>query len=54
MENNKITENIKIPCEIYSRVVGYFRPLSQWHPGKQEEFRIRLNYKIELEKESGN
>lgn len=25
-------------CEIYSRVVGYLRPLSQWNVGKQTEF----------------
>jgi hypothetical protein len=30
-----------VPCEIYSRVVGYFRPVSQWNRGKQQEFRER-------------
>jgi hypothetical protein len=35
---------IKIPCEIYSRVVGYFRPLKQWNPGKQAEFKDRNEY----------
>ena len=29
---------IKQPCEVYSRVVGYYRPVSQWNRGKQEEF----------------
>jgi len=28
-------------CEVYSRVVGYLRPVSQWNDGKQSEFRIR-------------
>jgi len=28
-------------CEIYSRVVGYLRPVKQWNKGKQEEFEIR-------------
>ena len=28
----------KIPAEIYSRVVGYFRPVDQWNKGKQDEF----------------
>ena len=28
-------------CEIYSRVVGYLRPVKQWNKGKQEEFRTR-------------
>lgn len=31
----------KIPTEIYSRVVGYYRPTSQWNKGKQEEFSER-------------
>jgi anaerobic ribonucleoside-triphosphate reductase len=31
----------KMPCEVYSRVVGYFRPVDQWNKGKQEEFRQR-------------
>lgn len=34
----------KIPCEIYSRVVGYFRPVSQWNKGKQEEFKERQEF----------
>ena len=37
---------IEQPCEVYSRVVGYIRPVQQWHPGKQEEFRERMVYKI--------
>ncbi len=32
-------------CEIYSRVVGYLRPVKQWNKGKQEEFRERKNFK---------
>ncbi len=39
--------------EVYSRVVGYFRPVRNWNEGKQEEFRQRVEYKekIALEKE---
>jgi ribonucleoside-triphosphate reductase len=29
------------PCEVYSRVVGYLRPVDQWNDGKQAEFAIR-------------
>ncbi len=36
----------KIPTEIYSRVVGYYRPVKQWNKGKQEEFRERKTFKI--------
>ncbi len=28
-------------CEVYSRVVGYLRPVDQWNDGKQAEFAIR-------------
>ncbi|PIP07716.1 MAG: ribonucleoside triphosphate reductase [Syntrophobacteraceae bacterium CG23_combo_of_CG06-09_8_20_14_all_50_8] len=29
------------PCEVYSRVVGYLRPVKQWNKGKQEEYHLR-------------
>ena len=35
---------VKTRCEVYSRIVGYIRPLEQWHEGKQTEFRDRVNY----------
>lgn len=28
-------------CEVYSRVVGYLRPVKQWNKGKQEEYHLR-------------
>lgn len=28
-------------CQIYSRVVGFLTPLSQWNKGKREEWRDR-------------
>jgi ribonucleoside-triphosphate reductase (formate) len=28
-------------CEVYSRVVGYLRPVKQWNKGKQQEFAMR-------------
>jgi ribonucleoside-triphosphate reductase len=32
--------------ELYSRVVGYLRPVDQWNDGKQAEFALRRRYKI--------
>jgi anaerobic ribonucleoside-triphosphate reductase len=32
------------PCEVYSRVVGYLRPVDQWNDGKQAEFAIRRTF----------
>jgi len=31
-------------CEIYSRIVGYMRPVKQWNDGKQAEYSIRKNF----------
>ena len=31
-------------CEVYSRVVGYLRPVKQWNDGKQAEFAIRRTF----------
>jgi anaerobic ribonucleoside-triphosphate reductase len=33
--------------EVYSRVVGYLRPVNQWNKGKQEEFRKRKAFVVE-------
>lgn len=52
MEKNDVetqveTKKVKvIPCEVYSRVVGYFRPVQNWNPGKQQEFSERKTIKI--------
>jgi ribonucleoside-triphosphate reductase len=32
------------PADVYSRVVGYYRPVSRWNDGKQTEFRMRTTY----------
>lgn len=36
----------KVPVEVYSRVVGYYRPVNQWNRGKQEEFAERKEFHI--------
>ena len=33
-------------CEVYSRVVGYLRPVQQWNKGKKQEFKERITYKV--------
>ena len=33
-------------CEIYSRIVGYIRPVSQWNKGKKSEFGDRKTYSL--------
>jgi len=39
---------IKQPCEVYSRIVGYYRPVSQYNIGKQQEFKERKTFKLDL------
>lgn len=34
-------EKLVIPCEVYSRVVGYYRPVQYWNVGKKQEFKER-------------
>ncbi len=50
LEIAKIEEELKrvegTPCEIYSRVVGYHRPIQNWNKGKQEEFKDRVTFRI--------
>ncbi len=35
-----------VPMEIYSRIVGYYRPVQDWNKGKQVEFKQRSTYDI--------
>jgi len=53
-ENNSISDTTptkvkKIPCEVYSRIVGYLRPVQNWHQGKQQEFRERKTFDVKRE-----
>ena len=34
------------PCEVFSRVVGYLRPVQNWNDGKKEEYFLRQTIKI--------
>lgn len=40
--------------EVYSRIVGYFRPVQNWNKGKKQEFKDRKEYKVEKDIETGN
>ncbi|MBU0958825.1 MAG: anaerobic ribonucleoside-triphosphate reductase [Nanoarchaeota archaeon] len=33
-------------CEVYSRIVGYLRPVQQWNEGKQAEWKDRKTFKL--------
>jgi len=42
----KKKEKVAVPCEVYSRVVGYYRPVQSWNLGKQEEFKDRKEFVV--------
>ncbi len=44
-DKNKSLSNFQ-KCEVYSRIVGYLRPVSQWNIAKKQEFKDRKEYKI--------
>lgn len=35
------------PCEVYSRVVGYLRPVQQWNKGKKAEYKRRKEFVLQ-------
>lgn len=37
----------EVKCEIYSRAVGFLRPVSWFNKAKQQEFKDRQTYKIQ-------
>lgn len=40
----ELEDNERQPCEIWSRVMGYFRPLSEFNKGKKAEFIERKSF----------
>lgn len=34
----------RVPCQVYSRVTGYMRPVNSYNIGKQQEFDERKTY----------
>lgn len=46
MKKKENEEKLTVPCEVYSRVVGYYRPVQSWNIGKQEEYKDRKPFKV--------
>ena len=36
-----LQDHQRVRCEVWTRVMGYHRPVSSWNPGKQSEHRER-------------
>lgn len=41
-----LKEEERTRCEVWTRVMGYHRPVSGWNPGKQSEHRERRYFKV--------
>jgi len=39
--SQELPNELRTKTEVYSRVVGYLRPVNQWNEGKREEFADR-------------
>ena len=44
-----MSKKCKEKTEIWSRVVGFFRPIQDWNKGKQEEFKDRKLFEVKKE-----
>jgi ribonucleoside-triphosphate reductase (formate) len=44
MTNKQESQGCGKETEVYSRVVGFYRPVKQWNNGKREEFLDRKEY----------
>ena len=42
----KVSNFQRTKCEVFSRVVGYIRPVQQWNDGKVAEFHQRKTFEV--------
>lgn len=47
MDEVKLEDSERQPCEIWTRVMGYHRPVSEFNKGKRSEFYERKCFKEE-------
>lgn len=40
----ELADEERQPCEIWTRVMGYFRPVTSFNTGKQGEYHERVNF----------
>lgn len=47
--NKKSIKKCTGKMEVFSRVVGYYRPVQFWNKGKKEEYLMRKTFKLDAE-----
>lgn len=45
MQANQLPQEQRQRCEVWTRVMGYHRPVSAFNPGKQSEHQERLPFR---------
>jgi hypothetical protein len=46
--SDELSNELFIRPEVYSRIVGYFRPVENWNKGKKQEFSERKMLKVKV------
>lgn len=56
MQEITLKDSERTKCEVWTRVMGYYRPIDYFNKGKQQEFKDRMYFKIDqvTEKEEIN
>lgn len=44
MDVSDLPKEKRTKCEVWTRVMGYHRPVSEFNPGKQSEHRERVHF----------
>ncbi len=47
-ETIQLNDDERTPCEIWTRVMGYHRPISSWNKGKRSEHKERKYYREDV------
>ena len=45
---------VKTKCEVYSRIVGYLRPIDNWNDGKKAEYYDRKYFDDAIDLKKGD
>ena len=54
MSKEKLKDEERQRCEVWSRVMGYHRPTNNWNVGKKQEWEERKMFKIKEEDNGSN
>lgn len=44
IEGVEVSNDERTPCEVWTRVMGYYRPVSHYNTGKKGEFHERVPF----------